>query len=241
MTDAFEVLISNGCVAPTIPLIRSSFEGLISLDYICEKNSSYEQRALSWLYCYVRDQIITYESLIPTSLPGKAFQSSIAKDKWLIDIKFPVIEESKVIKSIKNLEKLLQRQEFSSIEREFFLLRNKTRRNPKWYSLFGGPIDLRSLSCCVKRNAQYDFLYRYWSRVSHAHDFHPFIINTKRGFSGIRGIRDLSNINEVAGYAAIFIIDATRLLLDKFRPTEDFKKYYIAEIRDRFLLLFESK
>ena len=37
MTDGIEVLISQACVVPAIPLLRSSFEALISMEYILEK------------------------------------------------------------------------------------------------------------------------------------------------------------------------------------------------------------
>lgn len=228
MTDAFEVLIAYGCAYPTIPLLRSTFEALISMDYLLEDDNLFKQRSLAWLVVYVHDRINLYESLIPSTERGKSFQASLSKDKSIQN--FQNIDESRIKPAIQNLRRLLSRPEMQPIETEYAA----KQKTPTWYSLFNGPKNLQELAYHVERFAQYDFLYRYWSRVTHANNFHPFINVAENGQSGIRGIRDTSMILEVSRFSLTFIIEATRMLLGKFRPTENFSKYYVDEIRDRF-------
>jgi len=70
MTDAFEVLIASSCAAPTVPILRSTFEGLLSLDYILESKTEYVTRSLSWLATYVHKRIALYETFLPTTPRG---------------------------------------------------------------------------------------------------------------------------------------------------------------------------
>ena len=238
MTDAVEVLIANSCAYPTIPLLRSTFEALISLDFILEENHLFEQKSLCWLVVYIHDKINIYESLIPSTDRGKAFQASLSKDKSIQN--FQNIDESKVIPAIQNLQNLLCKPQLQSIETEYSLYRKTYKKNPKGYSLFGGPKNIQTLAYHVNRFAQYDFLYRYWSRVTHAHDFRPFINVSNDGQSGIREIRDPSMILEVTRFSLTFMIEGTRLLLSKFRPTENFAKYYIEEIKDKYMSAIKS-
>ena len=83
--------------------------------------------------------------------------------------------------------------------------------------------------------AQYDFLYRYWSRVTHAQDFAPFIGHTTEGEGTIRGIRDIADLKGVASSAATFMLTATREIIIKFRPGEDIRSWYEREVRAPYL------
>ena len=63
LSDGIEVLLSNACPVPAIPLLRSSFEALLSLEFITEDTDLYERRSLTWLASYVRKRLAVYESL----------------------------------------------------------------------------------------------------------------------------------------------------------------------------------
>ena len=231
MTDAFEVLIAQSCAAPTVLLIRSSFEALLSLEYILESDSDYINRSLSWLGGYAHRRLDSYESFLPDMPRGKQYQAAVMKDGSMKDLPMPPADE--VQKAVDNLRSFLARDQFAPIEAEFAT----SKKRPEWYRLFGGPSNLQQLSYHLNRHAQYDFLYRQWSTVTHAHDFPSFIARTTDGHTAIRGIRDPEPIRDVSRFAATFIIRATRLLLAKFRPGESFEAYYESEVRDRFLEL----
>jgi hypothetical protein len=224
MTDAFEVLIAQCCSAPTVPLIRSSFEALMALEYILESKSTYVQRSLSWLAVYAHQRLAFYELMLLDSPKGKEFQASIAKDKWVHDL--PPLPQDKVQAAIVNMRNLLSRDQFSSIEKEYI----QFSRPPHWYQLFGGPTNLQQLAYALNHHVQYDFLYRQWSAIAHAHDFSTFLAVSSTGESGIRGIRDAGALQDLSRFAATFMVEATRRMLLEFRPGEEFAKYYEAEV-----------
>lgn len=233
MTDGVEVLVSRSCPVPAIPLVRSSFEALLSIEYILE--ADYVRRSLSWLADYCRKRLAFYESLDPSTARGKSFQKALSADKVVWNVTLPDLTE--VQKAIANLQSLLARSQFHPIEVESKKCKKKDKRRPNWYRLFNGPRSLQQLAQHLKRDAQYEVLYRRWSTVSHAHDFSRFITKTTEGDPAIRGLRDPSQIKDVTIFAASFILNATRLVLGKFRPGEDTAKWYKREVRKRFLLM----
>lgn len=237
MTDAFEVLIGESCTTPAEPILRSTFEALMALEYILENDKDYVSRSLSWLLQYVKSKIALYESFLPTTTKGKQFQAAMKRDKSLRNWdKEPPADAQK---AIGNLEKMLSRPQFSVILAEYKNL-SKTRRKIEWYSLFGGPKNLQELASHLKRDVQYEIMYRQWSKVAHAYDFSNFIGRTAAGESGIKGIRDPQPIINLSRFSATFIAEATRLMLQKFRAGENFAQYYEKEIRKNFMALMKS-
>ena len=128
-------------------------------------------------------------------------------------------------------EELLGRGQFSDIEKEY----NSFDRPPHWFQLFGGPSSIQQLAYRLAHHSQYDFLYRQWSTVAHAHDFSQFLAVAATGESGIRGIRDVTPMQQVSRFAATFMVEATRRILLEFCPREPFADYYNAELREAYL------
>ena len=104
-------------------------------------------------------------------------------------------------------------------------------RYPKWFSLFGGPGSLRELAKRLKIEGQYLTLYGYWSRVSHAEDYARFSRRDAASDPTVRLIRDSSQMIEIAWFAASFMLRATRLVLGKFRPSEDMAIWYLRDVK----------
>lgn len=233
MTDGVEVLISQSSVTPAIPLIRSSFEALISMEYIVEDDAQYVARSLAWLVDYVHQRLDLYESLDPSTSRGQELQRALNQDKIGKAITVPL--QASISQAIANLQDLLAKPQLAAIDEDFTQLRGQRKR--KWYRLYGGPDNIRELARCVGRVAQYDSLYRKWSRVSHAHDFAPFIARTPDGQGAIRGIRDSSDLKNVANFAASFMLGATRALIAKFRPAEDIRTWYVRDVRPGYVKL----
>jgi len=234
MTDGVEVLVSQSCATPAIPLIRSSFESLISMIYIVEEDSKYLDRSLAWLIDYLHQRLATYESLDPSTSKGEDFQKSMKLDDTAKTLQLP--PQADVSNAIKNLQSLLAKPQFHKLNQDFVSLKGKK----EWYRLYGGPDNVRELARHVGKIVQYDFLYRYWSRVSHGHDFTPFIVKTPDGDSGIRGIRDASELKSVANFAATFMLNATRILIKKFRPDEDIRTWYERDVQPKYSQLFKA-
>jgi hypothetical protein len=232
MTDGIEELLAESCVMPAIPLLRSSFEALISIEYITNDPSIYVMRSLAWLVDYMHQRIAMYERLNPSTGKGKEFQESIKKDQSVQTLALPPASE--VSKVTSNLTSLLSDPQFFRINSDFLGLKGAK----KWFRLYGGPENLRELSHFVGRAALYDFMYRYWSRVTHAQDFSPFITKSSSGHGTIRPIRDPTEMKNVANFAATVMLASIRALIGWFRPDENIKPWYLKEVRPGYVKLF---
>lgn len=230
MTDGIEVLLSHSCVVPAIPLLRSSFEALLSIEYILEDENLYVNRSLAWLYEYTKKRQTSYKRLDPSTDQGKQAIRSFEQDKWLQNYKI-ASDISKVKKAIQNLDNLLDRPQFKIVKDEWAKF-----EKPCWYTLFNSGkklTKLEQLAHHLNRDGQYQILYRYWSSVIHAQDFSRFIVGSEGGNGQIGGLRRSDELMTTARLALIIMIDSTRLMLLKFTPEEEdnFKKWYKAEIK----------
>lgn len=235
MTDGIEVLISQSCPIPAIPLLRSSFEAQLTIDYLLE--ADYQRRAFAWLVEYAHQRLTQYEMLDPSHQRGKDFRAVLLADEVGQSMKLPTIPD--LPQAIQNLQSLLSKPNYNVVETEYQNIKKIKKRKPNWYSLFGGPSDLRQLARHVGRGGQYDFLYRYWSRIIHAHDLSRYLTRTSEGTPAFKPLRNPEEIRQVYGITATLIIAATRKMLGKFRPGEEtsFRKWYIREVKDRYLAL----
>jgi hypothetical protein len=207
--------------------VRSAFEALLSIEYILETN--YVQRSLSWLASYAHNRLEFDESLNPTKPKGQAFQKALTDDKIVRKIVLP--PQDQVQAAIANLQHLLARPQFQEIEAEI----KKHRKKSHWYQLFGGPKNLREPASHLNRQAQYHVFYRHWSSIAHAHDLSRFINKTPEGKGTYKMLRNPNDIQEVTLNTAIIILNATRLVLGKFRPGENLASWYEREVQKRFL------
>jgi len=228
MTDGIEVLISQSCAIPAIPLLRSSFEALLSMEYILEKDAEYIRRSLAWLITWAHQRSDMYARLDPSTSKGQEFKRLCDQDETLSRVKMPL--PSKVQKAINNLQSIISKPHLKDVEKEYSS-HTKTRN---WYRLFGGPPNLRALAVHLKHGAHYDSLYRQWSTTAHAQELFPVARNGK-GQAAIGKIRNPEEMKRVANFASSFIIKATRLILGKLREGEpNFDTWYIREVRDLY-------
>lgn len=238
MTDGIEVHISQSCPIPAIPLLRSSFEALLAINYILE--ADYKRRAFAWLVDYVHDRLAAYEMFDPAHPRGKDFFAILAADEISQYMKLPSFPD--LPQAILNLQSLLNKPNYQIAEAEYQSLKKARKRKPNWYSLFGGPSNLRELARHVGRGAQYDILYRYWSRITHAGDLSRYLTRTSKGSPSFKPLRNTEDIKLVSSIAASLILDATHKVLVKFRSGEEasYGEWYMKEVRNRFLSLVSN-
>lgn len=230
MTDGIEVLVSQSCAIPAIPLLRSSFESLLFQKYILENEQEYSRRALAWLVGYVYQRLASYERLDSTTNRGQHFYSFVESDIFASRIDLSSIGSQQ---AINNLQQFLNKGHIQPIATAF----TSSGRTLSWYQLNGGPSDLAALAQRVNMRATYDILYREWSRVTHGQDLLAFIDRTSEGESALGRIRNTERLKEVSSFAASFLLGATRQTVGKFRPGETLGYWYIDKIRERYIQL----
>ncbi|MEW6382180.1 MAG: DUF5677 domain-containing protein [bacterium] len=219
-TDGIEVLITESCTAPAIPLLRSSFEALLYLEYIFEDDREYVQRSLSWLLGHIHERLNFYDRLDPSTPKGMEFKKNFDVDIIAKNMELPSIDDVRARKSA--LEEMLSKPHIQPIEAEY----QKFKNMPHWYQLFGGPNDLRTLAICIKRGAEYDLLYRHWSKFTHAQDLISFVQKSGK----VKMLRDPNEIKEITTSALSFILCSTQLMIGKYRGGENIQVWYEREI-----------
>lgn len=256
MTDAVEVLVSQCCLVPAKLQLRSSFEAMLSLEYILEND--YRQRSFCWLHQQLRNKLEFYNIVNPKTEIGKAYGVAWAKmmqpnltDKKIEPAKIlPKEMMPTVLSDTEELNKLLNNHTYSSIEAEA-----KKRSYPDWYRLFNGPQNIRDLSKYLDKQAKfgdtsrevlYIRMYKEWSEVMHGNNFNYFV-RLQQGQPAFKRIRApmVREMSEITQYALLFCNGATRKMLNKFHPGEEdyIAKWYATEMKPRLqqLDLFDEQ
>ena len=232
MTDGIEALVSQACPAPAVPLVRSCFEAWLSMEYLLEKD--YERRSLCWLVGYIHQRLDMCERFDLSTAKGARFKEVFDNDRIVSRMSWPSVEAPS--KARENLLSLLAKPVLRPIESEF-----ARQKRQKWYRLFDGPSSLFELAQYLNLGACYDVLYRGWSRVAHGQDLLSFLVldRTVESEQAIARLREPLQIQNVAIYASAFMLNATRLILGKFRSGEDLSRWYKREVLERNHLLRE--
>lgn len=234
-TDGIEVLLSQSCTASSVPLLRTSFEALLAIEYIVEDRSKYIQRSLAWLVSYAHNRLDSIESLDPSTKKGMQAKALFEADP-ITSLASILPPQDMVQKSETLLRTFLRAPHIQPIEAEYIKTRPK-----KWCQLFGGPSNLRALAEELNYGGRYQILYRQWSTIAHAEDFFTFI-ETRNGTPTIARLRDPRKVAEMAGFAASFLLEATRKILLQLRPGEEasFATWYKQEVQERYRKLYPN-
>ena len=196
--------MSNSCVDPAKMMLRGSFEAALGIKYICEANT--DRRALAWVYNNVRDRTRWYT----------AIQAGTLSDDFMLEIPDEILE--RVDQELERLRKVLDapymRDVLDEVERQ-----KKYRR---WYSLWDGPNNLWELAEHLGWLDDYETLYRRWSSEAHASGgFLKTFRLADAGKGSIMPVRSPVDMESVASFARWFLLDALRVLIDRFRPGEE--------------------
>jgi len=224
-TDGIEVLLRESCGFVAVPLLRTAFEATLSLEYVNRGDSA--RRGLTWFYVQHADKLRLAKLMCARFESGKTYAEA-----WQREYGAPHPEPDRIESTISNLDEVLRKPHLAAIAAEYDRLRrSRAGRRPHWYTLFDGPTDLRHLAILMTRETDYDFLYRYWSGIAHAHDVSAFLTSLSDGTPAFRGMRYPGDLMQVAQLAVIFQVRATRLMIERYRHGEDLSRWYLAEVK----------
>ena len=181
MTDGIEQLVAGSCSGPIHPLLRTSLEGLISLEYLFKEH--YDQRCRQWLVCHIFEEINYYELFDGRTDRGRQFRQSLNAEGLEDDFQVNALE------GLIEYKQQLDESELKGIAEQYKRSRQKT-----WYSLFNGPRNLRDLAALVSKPAEYDSLYRQWSRTVHGQSASRFLKELKAGNLAVLNLRDAEGL-----------------------------------------------
>jgi hypothetical protein len=160
--DASSILIKYSSVEPVNNLLRTALENFFYIEYLLEKD--FKKRSLSFLVWTTFRTISYYEKADGKSQSYKELLDAYKQDKIVSNscpIIIPNIEELK-----KNSVEFLNQVDYKEVTKEY---RNRLgkRKRIEWYSLFGGPENIKELSKYLKYPAFYNIIYQSLSSSIH--------------------------------------------------------------------------
>lgn len=226
MADGIDVLLAESAVVASHPLLRAVFEALLGIKYVLSEDTA--RRALSYVVADVKARVAWYEDMDPETDRGKQFRAETGLRR-ADGFPFPDVEQTRAAKA--NLEKMLAREPYDELTREFERLRKRRNRKPAWYSLFDGPGNLRELARDVGELPNYDILYRQWSKTTHAADLDRQLTAGNSG-AAVRVIRSPIGIETRYIFAINFVLETSRHILEHYRrgELERQSKWYMEKI-----------
>jgi hypothetical protein len=226
MLDAVGILIAESAPIPAELQVRAIFEALLSLSFILKADTS--RRGHAYLACAFAERIRFYETLDPSTPAGQRYRQALASDPncaW-------VRPETPRPEAIENVKSGLARPGYDEAYAEY--QRMSTRRPTQWYQLFGGPNTLRELAREVGREGTYEGLYGEWSILGHAKDaLLRHLVEGQNGGPAVRPIRNPETIPQTVSHAVSLALEATRLMIEKYRPDERtrYGEWYVKNVR----------
>lgn len=197
LTDAIEVLLSRVCVDATPPLLRSSFEASLGLTYMLQRDQ--EKRARAWLYADGRKSLSLMEKMRERELVPDAREESDA---------------------------MFDEDLFGDIAQEYEEKRRVRGYGPDWYSLNGGPRNIRKLIRCVRWGDEFYTVYQWWSSFVHASGKLGASFGAVGSYVGVNPIRNSPELLVPYGHCSIdFMVQALHQMILQYGTQNEQSEY----------------
>lgn len=227
LADSAEVLFASACANGAVPVVRAAFEASVSLDYILQ--TDYTRRSLAWTCAYLNDRIAMHERLDTRTAAGRAFGTVFSDE-----LNGAELAAYDAAPRVSGLRKVLDREQFREVREEHRKWAKKLRRPPDWFQLVG-ETSRRTVARAVGRETEYLSFYGEWSGFSHAADAAPYIASSDRaGVVAFLGVRSPQQMPYRAFLVVSWLLRATRIMIDHFRPDESLAAWYQREVREPF-------
>ncbi len=166
LLDSISILVRKSSIDPSKILLRAKLEVLLGTKYILQQDAI--RRAMGFMVWHIHKKLKRYQRLDPETQQGKELRKKIEQDFLIKDMK--ITKPEQLDEMIANIEELLNEPANIEVEAEYQRFRRKSKSNPDWYSLFGGPSSIEQLAARVKMLGIYESLYRDFSGPTHGTD-----------------------------------------------------------------------
>jgi hypothetical protein len=238
LLDAAQVLLASSVVDPAFVVLRSAFEGYLTVLYVCETDTT--RRGSAWVVSEIHRRLRGLERLDPASQRGKQFRAALKNDPDARDIHIPLLENLE--EEREGYLELLKAPHLRFAATEFVRTQQALKKIPKFHALWGGPGDTEQLARHLQRSAQYEVLYRPWSSIAHGENLRRQL-KSSQGGAVIAVLRNPSEIRTAYFYAMTFAISALNAMLAYYRPEEigstARRGWYESRIRSAYLAVAE--
>ncbi len=220
--DGIEVLLHESCPGAAVGSLRSCFEARLYLEHILKEDEERERRGLAWIYSYYLDKLAYVDLADETTDRGRAFQSDdLVKSRRISPPSVESVQESR-----DTIQTILDDDRFAEVRAAFV----RAPKQAKWFSLFGGERTIRALAKSLGHGAWYEVLYRGWCSVTHANDLSRFVTRKDNGDHAYLALRAPVHLKDVAIWSCTMLLDATEMMLGRYRPGEDYSRWRDDEV-----------
>lgn len=213
--DGISVLARAGSAQNAYPLLRTTFETLLGLQYILETDTL--NRALAYQVRHAHRSIAYATLLDPLTAEGKALRESVANEDLrhvLADLDVEASQE------VSRWAPMLSSPEFQPVEADWQARTNGNRTKLiDWYKLFGGPANFRLLAEHLNQRVAWNVLYTMWSDVTHGTDAFNHVGKAREaGKVNLRPARNPEGVEKACGFAVLFATQAGIAILSFYSP-----------------------
>jgi len=232
MIDAVETLLASGIVHATFLPARAAFEASLYLEWILFSDT--DRKAKCYLVSNLREERLWALRAISGTPEEKIF-NSIVKD---LDVDFHskipnLASDAKT--HLAEVNSILARADFKSIDLEFEKLKLKRKADPQWYLLLGAK-SIRQIAKAVLRLPEYEMFYAKGSRITHSASYKDHIKFSK-GQVHFKPIRHLEGSDVLLNFLVSSALRTYQSVLGYYRQGElhAFAKKYVQDWRTPFL------
>lgn len=216
--DAVNILTAECAPAMAALQLRAMMESLMSLEYLTEVKSKTPERALAYRFVVEMSRREFYLQQDPNTEEGKNLRRYIDGSPYAMEWK--PIDPGSIAGHLKQLDEILNRQEYKFMAKALKKA-EKRGRNPNWYSVHGGPRNVRELAQYLKHADWYAFLYTEWSERGHGRDVIDRVLTHGTQGAAARSLRDVTEFNSTLDFAIVFAMDAMRAVIKYYNPSDD--------------------
>jgi len=230
--DAVAVLAASGCAEPCKGHLRSTFEAMLGIEHILEKDS--EKRGMAYQLAHAHREVALCNELDPNEQVGKQLRAELANDPLWVGMQLPPPQP----KLLAKWGGMFVKPEWVPIEEEWQKLKKAKGRKPEWYALFDGQDNIQNLATHFTHVGMYKFLYRHWSNATHAGDCLSKVYGQKAsGKVVITTIRHPEGLRSIVRLSVSLSKAVARMVLDRWATPEEkaaADSEYATKIQPRF-------
>ena len=237
--DGVTVLVRSGSAKNCPQLLRTAFEVALALRYILEDDQNYERRSLAYEYYHLLDGLKWAQRCDGDHPVGKQLRKELEGDE-LADIFDVTPKGIDAKKEVGKHEKKVRSARYAVVRTEIDRIKGEKKKGKpfgesfgNWFSLWGGPKDLRTLSLRLKLLSFYEVLYRPWSNVSHGEAALKRISGRAGDGLILDPIRSPAKLPEHCLHACQLTTGLVLTLVDKLVPQlrEELRHWYINDMK----------
>ncbi len=217
MTDAVEVLTSNGAVYPAFLQARAAFEASLYIDWILKGEA--DRKARYYYVSSLRNERLWASRIIEGTPEYHEFTDDIQDLASYVNFKSPEIQQM-ANRQLSEIDRILNQETFKPINDEFDALKKKRKRELYWYQplLKGG--SLRRIAKDAGRSSQYVFFYERGSKVTHVATYRNHVQFSKGGAFTLEAIRNLREIDSLLHFTMGIVLHTYKSIISKYRQGE---------------------